>query len=58
VTPEDEPVLVFSPVAPGPAGDRSQVDADEPVQRFSLAPAAPSRQADPPAPGILSVALR
>jgi hypothetical protein len=58
VTPEDEPVLVFSPVAPGPAGDRSQVDADEPVQRFSVAPAAPSRHPDPPAPGASAVALR
>jgi hypothetical protein len=51
VTPEDEPVLVFSPVAPGPPADRAQVDADEPAQRFSVAPTAPARQPDPPAPG-------
>jgi len=51
VTPEDEPVLVFSPVALGPPGDSAQVDAGEPVQRFSVTPAAPARQPDPPAPG-------
>jgi hypothetical protein len=51
VTPEDEPALVFSPVAPGLPGDHAQVDADEPVQRFSVTPAAAARQPDPPAPG-------